>query len=74
LIVFRQGKARIAAELVGIFERLGCSAQSWQNRMEKLGKGRLPDRFLAGTCAKLCEIAGRNGVRHMLMSAGCSAR
>ncbi len=28
--LFREGKASISAELAGIFERLGCSAQSWQ--------------------------------------------
>jgi hypothetical protein len=32
--LFRHGKASISEELAGIFERLGCSAQSWQIRME----------------------------------------
>ncbi len=61
--LFRQGKASISAELAGIFERLGCSAQSWQNRMEKLRDGRLLGRFFATTRAKLREIAERLGVR-----------
>ena len=37
--LFRHGKAMISAELAGIFERLGCSAQNWQNLIEKLRDG-----------------------------------
>jgi hypothetical protein len=54
---FRQGKASISAELAGIFERLGCGAQNWQNRMEKLRDGRLLGRFFATTRTRLREIA-----------------
>jgi len=32
--LFREGKASISAELSGVFERLGCSAQSWQIQIE----------------------------------------
>jgi hypothetical protein len=60
---FRQSKASISAELAGIFERIGCSAQSWQSRMEKLRDGRLLGRFFATTRAKLREIAERLGMR-----------
>jgi hypothetical protein len=59
--LFRQGKASISAELMGIFERL--SAQNWQNGMEKLRDGRLLGRFFAKTRAKLREIAERLGMR-----------
>jgi hypothetical protein len=72
--LFRQGKASIAAELAGIFQRLGCSAQSWQNRMEKLRRSSLHGRFFAATCAKLGEIAERLGVRRLVNLAGCPAR
>jgi hypothetical protein len=61
--LFRQGKASISAELVGIFERLGCSAQGWQSRMVKLRDGRLLGRFFATTRAKVREIAERLGMR-----------
>jgi hypothetical protein len=61
--LFRQGKASISAELARIFERLGCSVQSWQSRMEKLRDGRLLGRFFATTRAKLREIAERLGMR-----------
>ena len=61
--LFREGKASISAELAGIFERLGCSAQNWQARLEKLRDGRLLGRFFASTCAKLREIAERLGMR-----------
>jgi hypothetical protein len=68
---FRQGKASISAELAGIFARLGCSAQSWQNRMEKLKGGRLLGWFFATTRAKLEEIAERFGMRRPVNLAGC---
>jgi hypothetical protein len=68
---FRQSKASISAELAEIFERLGCSAQSWQNRMEKLRDGRLLGRFFATTRAKLREIAERLGLRRPVNLAGC---
>jgi hypothetical protein len=72
--LFRQGKASISAELAGIFERLGCSAQSWQNRMEKLRDGRLLGRFFAITRAKLREIAERLGMRRPVNVAGYPVR
>jgi hypothetical protein len=43
--LFRPGRASISEEMVGIFERLWCSAQSWQNGMEKLRGDRLLGRF-----------------------------
>jgi hypothetical protein len=43
--LFRQGKASTSAELAGNFERLECSAQSWQARLDKLSDGRLLGRF-----------------------------
>jgi hypothetical protein len=68
--LFRQGKVSISAELAGIFQRLGCNAQSWQNRMEKLRDGRLLGRFFATTRAKLREIAERLGMRRPVNVAG----
>jgi hypothetical protein len=68
--LFRQGKTSISAELAGIFQRLGCNAQSWQNRMEKLRDGRLLGRFFATTRAKLREIAERLGMRRPVNVAG----
>ena len=49
--LFREGKAAISAELSGILDRLGFSAESWQARLEKLRGGRLLGRFFAGTRA-----------------------
>ena len=72
--LFRQGKASISAELAGIFERLGCSAQNWQARLEKLRDGRLLGRFFASTLAKLWEIAERLGMRCRVNLSGCPAR
>ena len=61
--LFRQGKASISADLAAIFERLGCGAQYWQNRMEKLRDGQLLGRFFATSRAKLREIAERLGMK-----------
>ena len=68
--LFRQGKASISAELAGIFERHGCSAQNWRNRMERLRDGRLLGRFFATTRARLREIAERLGMRRTVNVAG----
>jgi hypothetical protein len=72
--LFRQGKASISAELAGIFERLNLSAQSWQNRIEKLGGDRLLGRFFASTRARLRDIPERLGVRHLVNLRGCPVR
>jgi hypothetical protein len=72
--LFRQGKASIAQDLAGIFERLGLSAQRWQHGMEKLRGDRLVGRFFAASRAKLREIADRIGVRHLVNLTGCPIR
>ena len=55
--LFRDGKTAISAELAGILERLGSSADRWQARVEKLKTGRLLGRFFAATRARLREVA-----------------
>jgi hypothetical protein len=72
--LFREGKASISAELAEIFERLGRNAQSWQLQIEKLRGDRLLGRFFAASRAKLREIAGRLGVRHLVNLRGCPIR
>ena len=47
----REGKAVISAELAGILERLGSSAERWWARLEKLTKGRLLGRYFAASRA-----------------------
>ncbi len=49
--LFRDGKAVISAEVAGIFELIGSSAESWWARIEKLSKGRLLGRFFAASRA-----------------------
>ena len=51
------GKASISAELAGVFERLGCSAQSWQIQIKKLCGDRLVGRFVAASRATLAISA-----------------
>ena len=55
--LFRDGKAVISAELSGILERLGSSAERWGARLEKLKAGRLLGRFFAASRARLREVA-----------------
>jgi hypothetical protein len=64
--LFREGKAVISAELAGILDRLGCHADGWQARLEKLRKGRLFGRFFASSREKLREMAARLKVRHLV--------
>jgi hypothetical protein len=72
--LFREGKATISAELAGILVRLGCDAQSWRARLEKLRSGRLFGRFLTASRQKLQELASRLKVRRVVNLAGCPAR
>jgi hypothetical protein len=64
----------ISAELTGILERIGSTAESWWARIEKLSKGRLLGRFFSASRARLREIAARLGVHHLANLAGCPAR
>jgi hypothetical protein len=72
--LYGQQKASISADLAGIIERLGCSAQSWQVRMERLRGVSLLGRVFATSRAKLREMAERLGVRHVVNLAGIPAR
>ncbi|HLN27579.1 MAG TPA: hypothetical protein VK395_07520 [Gemmataceae bacterium] len=47
--LLREGKAVIAGELAGIFERLGSNAENWQARLQKVATGRLLGRFFAAS-------------------------
>ncbi len=71
--IFREGKAAISAELAGILERLGSSAESWQARLQKLAGGRLLGRFFAASRARLRELAARLGVHRLANMGGCPA-
>ena len=72
--LFREGKTAISAELSGILERLGTTAESWQARLEKLKSGRLLGRFFAASRARLREVAARLRVHHLANLGGCPAR
>jgi hypothetical protein len=61
-------------ELAGIFERLGCNAQSWQIQIEKLRGDRLLGRFFAISRARLQEIGERLGVRRVINLRGYPIR
>jgi hypothetical protein len=69
--IFRDGKARISAELAGIFDRLGCPADRWNARLNKLQGGRLWGRVFASSRAKLQEIAAKLKVRNLINLGSC---
>jgi hypothetical protein len=69
----REGKASISAELAGIFERLGTSAEVWQERLMKLRGGRLLGRFLSAGRERLKAAANHLGVQHLANLDGCVA-
>ncbi len=71
--LFREGKARISAELAGILDRIGSNAEGWRLRMERLRDGRSFGRFFAASREKLREIAQRLKVRHLVNLVGCAA-
>jgi hypothetical protein len=64
----------VAELLAGVFERPGCSAQSWQILIEKLRGDRLLGRFFAASRAKLREIGEHLGVRRLVNLKGCPIR
>lgn len=62
----REGKARMSRELAGIFERLGTSAEFWQQRLEKLfGKSRIFGNYFATRGDRLTDTATRRGLHHV---------
>ena len=53
--LFREGKAVISSELAVIFERLGCSADNWQARLQswpRAGCWAVPSPSVAAGCGK----------------------
>ena len=72
--LFRDGKTAISAELTGILERFGSTAESWQARFEKLRGSRLLGRFFAACRERLREVAAHLGVHHFANLSGCPAR
>jgi REP element-mobilizing transposase RayT len=71
--LYREGKAAISAELSGIFERLGTTAEQWEQRLTKLSGGRLLGRFFAASRERLREGASKLGVHHLANLDGCQA-
>jgi hypothetical protein len=61
----------ISADLAGIFERLGFTAESWCDAMGKLRGERLLGHIFAASRIKLREIAKHLGVRHLVNLTGC---
>ena len=69
--LFREGKSVISAELTGILNRLGTTAETWQARLEKLKSGRLLGRFFAASRERHREAATCLRVHRLANLAGC---
>jgi hypothetical protein len=62
----RAGKARLSREVAGILERVGTTAEFWEQRMKRLfGKSRLLVSYFSTSADRLKEIADRRGVHHV---------
>jgi hypothetical protein len=72
--LLREGKASMPTDLACIFERLGCSDESWKTRMDKLSEGNWFGQFFAATHAKLHEIGEPFGGRRLVNLARCPVR
>ena len=57
----REGKAKIASALPGIFERLGSSEEEWKARMAQLQSGKWIGRVFAGSAERLSDAAQKLG-------------
>ena len=72
--LFRQGKAHLSADVAPIFERLGTTAEMWEQRLMQLKAtliGRkITGRFLATTREVLSAAARRLGLHHLVNLAG----
>ena len=68
--LFRDGKATLDAAVAPIFERLGTTAESWQQQLTQLKAKfscrKVTGRVLASTQAVLSEAARRLGMHHLV--------
>ena len=72
--LFREGKAAISAEVLGILHRIGISMEDWHARLERLRNGRLLGRFFASSRERLRAVAARLRVHHLANLGACPAR
>jgi hypothetical protein len=62
----RTGKARLSRQVAGILERLGTSADFWQQRLKKLfASSRLMGSYFGTDRERLRQLAARRGVHHL---------
>ena len=72
--LFETGNAPSSREVATVLERLGTTAEAWQNRLIKLKEGRLSGSNFAASRARLREAANRLGVQKLANLAGCPTR
>lgn len=68
--LIRAGKASISSELADIFDRIGTTAERWQNRIQKLAACRLYGAFVASCRQRLREVAIQLGLHHLANAGG----
>ncbi len=62
----RTGKARVSREVACIMDRLGTSAEYWEQRLKSLfAKSRLMGSYFAASRDRLRELARRKGLHHL---------
>ena len=68
--IVRKGKVSISPELAGIFDRVGTTAQRWQNRIKKMNGSRWFGSFMASSRQLLRETASKLGFHHLANAGG----
>jgi len=63
--IVRNGKVSIASELPDIFDRIGTTAQRWENRVKKMIGSRWFGSFIASNRQLLRETANKLGLHHL---------
>ncbi len=72
--LFRKGKARVSSRIDEIIERLGGSAEVWDDRMQRLfSRARINGSYFSTDRQKLQKLARSKRRRHLANLAGCPA-
>jgi hypothetical protein len=68
--LFREGKARLDADVAPIFDRLGTTAEIWENTLIRLKTkfvdGKITGRYMATTSEILSTLAQKLGLHHLV--------
>ena len=65
------GQATLSRAVSEILDRLGSSADQWDDRLKRLSQGSLVGRFFATTRQRLRDVAQRLGLKRVPNLGGC---